>query len=390
VTLLVNRNAASRIECLHALVKHIDADPRLTNGFQSTSDVKVQAAGHQITQVCSLLIVDKALGRSYCPYKENPLSKEVCQLTNSADKDSTKSKESSNSVNSLEALGFLTRSSAALMELTDSGRRLSSAMVGSKEFTQLVRTGVLNYGPAFGLLFQLVNNERLLETPSRAFIGYPQTKERVQVAGRPILLPVGSQQDSNNRTRTTLLRWLVAAGCLVPLGTKETGKEPAVEFRSFLNSPRRVVAKFGLTAVGRTAVESCPKVLAPLDYVNTLKRLSLRELGQKEQRKALLRCADIVRNRRTAIALMMSNAAERGTSVSIDEILEAFKSNLDLFGIQGKVDRSVVESEVSVAFSVGVPFSRAKNGEMSPRATIDKFVLLSTATDQFMEYAARL
>lgn len=375
---------------MHALVRHIDADSRLTSGFRSTSDVKVQASGHLITHVCSQLIVDNALGRTYCPFKTNPLDKGICYLTNSSESDTTKSKESSNSVNSLEALGFLEKSSDGMFVLSSTGRQFSSVSVGSREFTQLVRNGVTNYGPAFGFLAQLVNNKAMLSTPSRVILGYPPTIERVVVGGKSLLLPVGSKKDSNSRTRTTLLRWLVAGGCLVPLGSKATGREPVIEYRSLLNSSTIPRAKFAVTDVGMAAVENCPKVRAPLDYENTLKKLTLRELGQQEQRKALLRCADIVRNRRAAIALMMSNAAERGTSVSIDEILEAFKSNLDLFGIQGKVDRSVVESEVSVAFSVGVPFSRAKNGEMTPRATIDKFVLLSTATDQFMEYAARL
>lgn len=379
---LVNRNAASRVECLHALVKHISADPRLSEGFQTTQEIKVQESGPRITDCCSLLVVDKALRISYCPYKQNPLDLGVCHLTNSSVEDSTKSKESSNTLNSLVALGLLARDSTGQFVLTPAGYGFSQCAVGDDDFTRILFDGVANYGPAIGLLAQLINSPEILENPSRAIVGYPNTSQRVKVGSRILELPIGSRDDSNTRTRSVLLKWLVAAGCLEPTGEVAASGGPASKYREYLNAPERRGRKFRLTTTAQQLFSRKPNVKRPLDYVNSLKTLSLRERGQADVRDAALRYAQIVRNRRTLIALLLDKASRSGVQLKSDEVLAAMQLHPEGFFIEGDQSMRVIVGEIDFAFTVGIPFIRDSKGFMTPQTTIDTVGLLSTADDE--------
>lgn len=379
---LVNRNAASRVECLHALVKHISADPRLSDGFRTTQEIKVQEFGLRITDCCSLLVVDHALGIKYCPYKQNALDRGVCQLTNSAVEDSTKSKESSNSLNSLAALGFLTKGSTGQWVLTRAGTRFASAAVGDDMFTQLLFDGVVNYGPAIGLLAQMINSPQILENPSKAIIGYPNSTQRVSFGSHVLELPIGSRDDSNTRTRSVLLKWLVAAGCLEPTAEVQGLGGPAARYREYLNAPERRGRKFRLTAMSKNLLSAKPQVDRPLDFLNSLKTLSLRERGQGSVRDAALKYASIVRNRRSLIALLLDRASRSDNVLTVKQVLAAMRSAPEKFFIEGDQSVRVIIGEIDYAFAVGIPFLRNSNGDMIPQTTINTSCLLSTADDE--------
>ena len=379
---LVNRNAASRVECLHALVKHISADPRLSNGFRTTQEIKVQESGPRVTDCCSLLVVDHALGIKYCPYKQNALDRGVCQLTNSAVEDSTKSKESSNSHNSLVALGLLTNTSTGRWVLTRAGNSFAGAAVGDDVFTQILFDGVVNYGPAIGLLAQMINSPQVLENPSKAIIGYPNSTQRVSVGSHVLELPIGSRDDSNTRTRSVLLKWLVAAGCLEPTAEVSERGGPAIRYREYLNAPERRGRKFRLTSRSKNLFFAKPHVDRPLDYLNSLKTLSLRERGQESIRDAALKYASIVRNRRSLIALLLDRASRSNSVLTNQEIVAAMRSAPESFFIEGDQSLRVIISEIDFAFAVGIPFLRNSNGDMIPQTTINTTRLLSTADNE--------
>ena len=103
---LINRKAASRIDCLHSLMQLLNEEFPAESNF-SMNDAKYDSSKKNIFGFCPLLLTHEGLGFSYCPYKQNPLDKSACGLTNSVDLDSTKQKEVSNTLNALEGLGFL-------------------------------------------------------------------------------------------------------------------------------------------------------------------------------------------------------------------------------------------------------------------------------------------
>lgn len=383
---LVNRNAASRVECLHALVKHIARDPRLSGGFRTSQEIKVQDSGPRITECCSLLVIDHALNLKYCPYKQNALDLGVCHLTNSVMDDSTKSKESSNSLNSLVALGLLERDGNDRLVLTSAGIAFAGASVGDDVFTSVLYEGVTNYGPAVGLLAQLVNNPKLLTNSANAIVGYPNSAQRVIVDGRVFELPVGSKKDSNTRTRSVLLKWLVASGCLEPVAEVPGQGGPASKYRDYLNAKDRPVGAFRLTSSAQKLFSvGKPHVERPLDFLNSLKGLSLRERRQKVARDAALKYAGIVRNRRALIALLFDKASRNTTGITSQYVLDVMRSNPESFFVENDQSLRVVESEVEYAFAVGTPFVRDSDGRMIPLTTINTSRLLSTADTDSLE-----
>ena len=102
---LINRNAPSRIECLHSLIKF------LYKNYKNTSfrldDCMFSRDEDNIHNYCSL--IEKTVLGYKCPYKESPLSDAGCYITNGKLEDTTKKKEVSNTINALHGMGFLIR-----------------------------------------------------------------------------------------------------------------------------------------------------------------------------------------------------------------------------------------------------------------------------------------
>ena len=105
---LINRTAAARIECLHALAQLIVEKFGVDGRPFSLKDVKFDRNAINIHQYCTLLKEDELVGK-YCRFKENPLDDAGCSITNGVLSDTTKSKEVSNTINAMHALGFVER-----------------------------------------------------------------------------------------------------------------------------------------------------------------------------------------------------------------------------------------------------------------------------------------
>ena len=132
---LINRNPAARFECLYSIVKYINAAFR-TQVF-SLSDVKYNKNNDNVHNYCSLL-VNSGLGIFYCPYLQNPLSEAGCNMTNGVNSDSTKSKEASNTINALHALGFVSRKRRDIT-LTDLGKQFAAAQYDTDEMRVIIQ-----------------------------------------------------------------------------------------------------------------------------------------------------------------------------------------------------------------------------------------------------------
>jgi hypothetical protein len=179
-----------------------------------------------------------------------------------------------------------------------------------------------------------------------------------------------------------LLKWLVAAGCLEPTAENPEPGGPAARYREYLNAPERRGRKFRLTSMSKNLLSAKPHVDRPLDYLNSLKTLSLRERGQESVRDAALKYASIVRNRRSLIALLFDRASRSDNVLTFEEILEAMRSAPEKFFIEGDQSLRIIISETDFAFAVGIPFLSDSNGDMIPQTTINTTRLLSTADDE--------
>jgi hypothetical protein len=69
----------------------------------SFNEIKFDVNSTNIHSFCDYLTKKEGLGINHCPYKK-ALDKSACSLTNSIQADSTKSKEVSNTINSLSRL----------------------------------------------------------------------------------------------------------------------------------------------------------------------------------------------------------------------------------------------------------------------------------------------
>ena len=170
---LINRKAASRIDCLHSLMQLLNEEFPAESNF-SMNDAKYDSSKKNIFGFCPLLLTHEGLGFSYCPYKQNPLDKSACGLTNSVDLDSTKQKEVSNTLNALEGLGFLNRA-ANSFSVSTHGKLFAETAIDSAEMAGIFRSACLRYGPFVGMLAQLHIHDADEISSDDIFVGYPKT-----------------------------------------------------------------------------------------------------------------------------------------------------------------------------------------------------------------------
>jgi len=129
-----------------------------------------------IHQYCDLLVKDESLNLKYCPYLENPLSDAGCNLTNGVLSDSTKRKEISNTVNSLDALGLLKRIDRNL-QITELGLLFAKTKYKSAKMHDIIKKAVLNYSLCVGVLHQIKELDKQEFATSEIYVGYPSTNE---------------------------------------------------------------------------------------------------------------------------------------------------------------------------------------------------------------------
>ena len=347
---LINRTAAARIECLHALARLIVA--KFEGTCFNLKDVKFDRSSINIHQYCTLLYEHDLVGR-YCRFKENPLDNAGCSITNGILSDTTKSKEVSNTINAMHALGFVERTGKKV-KITPLGVRFAETQYGTAEMQALIKSSVLNYGPVIGVM-----NSLSKYNPGETFnvneirVGYPSPTESVNYRGNIVELSTGSTQDSNTRTRSCILAWLTSAGYIKPLNVQTTKSPfPHIAYRDYINSEHRMAQKYEILEHPTMEITN-----RPLSYDNlTKKNFCLRENGQAIVRDATRFYETKIKNRRFAILYLLNLAYENQTAIALDDIIKVLLSDKSKFIVSEDNLKDTISLEIEIAFMAGIPY----------------------------------
>lgn len=394
---LLNRVAASRIECLHALMIFIVKEIGSYKPFSLTS-VKFKRNTPNIHKYCSVLITHPT-GLKYCPFKQNPLDDSGCGLTNGYDPvyDTTKSKEVSNTINALHGLGFLKRNGKTVT-LLPAGIKFANCKYGTAAMQNCILEAVLHYGPVVGALKEIITNYKVGQSfnPTDIFVGYPETLEQVKFKGQNITISIGSQTDSDTRTRSCIFGWLTTAGILRPekLPPLNQGELAHLKYKDFLRSNSRTVHRYVLVC-NPFANKSQPLITEqPLDYMNLTKRIgALREHNQDLCREASTAYAPQVKNRRLAICYLLDLAYRSSKTIPVRIFLSLFQSYPKLFLVSTANLESTIQSELDIAKTCGIPFDvLMQNGEpfLKPFCGINLAELTKDAPAQVLSILSKI
>lgn len=350
---LINRTAAARIECLHALAQLIVAKFGSYGEPFNLKDVKFDRNGENIHSFCTLLREDDIAGH-YCRFKENPLDDAGCSITNGVLSDSTKSKEVSNTINAMHALGFVEREGRKI-RITSFGLKFSRTKYDSEEMHQIIKKAVQNYGPIVGVLSWLQRNYNVGDkfNTNDIKVGYPEPEEYVNHNGERVLLSAGSTQDTNTRTRSCLLAWLTTAGFVKPAYIKPSNSPyPQIAYRDYINKEHRMEQIYEI--IEFPSVETTEH---PLNYDNLTKmNFCLRENGMMSVREATRYYEDKIKNRRFAILYFLNMAYENNTTIAVDDIIEIMRTYPNLFVVSDYDLEDTINTEIEIAFMAGIPY----------------------------------
>ena len=350
---LINRTAAARIECLHALAQLIVAKFGTYGKEFHLKDVKFNRNSENIHSYCTLLREDDIVG-CYCRFKENPLDDAGCSITNGILSDSTKSKEVSNTINAMHALGFVERTGRKI-KITSFGVRFAKAKYGTEEMQEIIKKAVLNYGPVVGVLSWIQSNYKEGErfNTNEITVGYPEPTEYVDHNGELVLLSAGSTQDSNTRTRSCIIAWLTTAGYIKPANIKPSGSPYAhIAFREYINREHRMEQIYEV--VEFPIIE---KTERPLSYDNLTKmNFCLRENGMTSVREATRFYEEKIKNRRFAILYLLNLAYENQTTISVNDIVNTMREHPGLFVVSDFELEETINTEIEIAFMAGIPY----------------------------------
>lgn len=362
---LINRNPAARFDCLHSLVKFIYHFYGVNQDFY-LKGVKYNPNLDNIHKYCTLLKISE-FGDPYCPYLQNQLSEAGCNMTNGINCDSTKSKEVSNTVNALHALGFVKRTDRAI-RLTNFGVEFANAKFGTKEMQDIIHNAVVRYGPAVGVLKQISD----LCKPGGTFntdsisVGYPDPNEMVQYERGFVILSAGSQDDSNTRTKSCILAWLTAGGYIRPTNLSAITNDEFAhsKYNEFLNQSHRNIRTYVYISEASFLKGKQFVTQSPLDYKNLTKMTgALRENNLTEVRNATRKYEPIIQNRRLAIVYLLNNAYNSGKDLNYNSLVDFFKNHIDQFVIDDTSLDTTLREEIRIADMVGIPYSCiSKNG----------------------------
>ena len=385
---LINRNPAARIECLHALVKFILSKHGLSNKF-SLGSVKFNREEKNIHEFCSMLVTN-SLGIVYCPFKNNPLSEAGCYLTNGVYADSTKSKEVSNSINALHALGFVTRIKDDV-HLTDFGVQFASTNYCSEKMQDIISNAVLKYGPVVGALKKISEIANNGEFDIREIkIGYPVTNEAINHNGRNVIISSGSRDDSNTRTKSCILAWLTTAGFIRPknlVGINNVDL-PQCAYRAFLNRPIRSDKKY-ISVKQVNFINSKPFVTErPLSFKNLTKMTSaLREHNQADIREVTMKYENRINSRRFAILYLLNKAYKEKCALKLSFLFSFMKKYPDLFLISETNISETITEELEIATLAGIPYDIEDEGGLvlKPVVMLNEDELLIDAPESLVE-----
>lgn len=350
---LINRTAAARIECLHALAQLIVEKFGSYGKPFNLKDIKFDRNTENIYSFCSLLRKDDIAGY-YCRFKENPLDEAGCSITNGILSDSTKSKEVSNTINAMHALGFVKRVGRNI-RITSFGYNFSKTKYDSKEMHQIIKKAVQNYGPVVGVLTWLEKNYKIGDkfNTGDITVGYPAPEEHVKHNGEKVMLSAGSTQDTNTRTKSCIIAWLTTAGFIRPINIKPSVSiYPQIAYRDYINREHRNKQDFEILEF-----PSVHKTEHPLSYNNLTKmNSSLRENGMEAVRDATRHYEEKIKNRRFAILYLLNLAYESKTTITIEQIINIMQDHPSLFIVSDMELEDTINTEIEIAFMAGIPY----------------------------------
>jgi len=363
---LINRNPAARFECLHALVKFINSKFG-TDEFFSLIDIKYEKNEPNIHNYCSLLKKDIIIGK-YCPYKQSHPNDSGCSLTNGKKEDTTKSKEVSNTVNALHALGFVSRENDKV-KLTNFGLKFAQTKYDTLEMKKIIITAVLKYGPVIGVLYQIFKNKCFEFAPKDIKVGYPVTNEKIIFNDKNVTISSGSEKDSNTRTKSCILAWLTLAGFIRPkkLPVLKKGEFAHIAYRDFINQKQHSVGKYVIVRQPDFFNDNSFITGRPLDYINLTKlTAALREKNSAEEREATMLLEPKIQNRRFAIVYLLNKAFEQGKTLKLHFLIKLFNQYPKLFVVTKHLLEETVRKELEIANMAGIPFKIINSNEMKP------------------------
>lgn len=359
---LINRTAAARIECLHALAQLIVKKFGVYGNSFNLKDVKFDRDAINIHQYCTLLNEDDLVGK-YCRFKENPLDDAGCSITNGVLSDTTKSKEVSNTINAMHALGFVERVGRKV-RITSFGIRFAKAKYGTADMQAIIKKAVLNYGPVVGVMYGLSSyNPGDTFNVSEINVGYPSPTEFVKYNGSMVELSAGSTQDSNTRTKSCILAWLIQGGYIRPVHfiPSNYSPYPHIAYRDYINSEHRTEQVYEIVEFPNAEITD-----RPLNYDNLTKmNFCLRENGQSVIREATMFFEAKIKNRRFAILFLLNLAFQNKTAISLCDIIDVLKEDKDKFVVSEEDLEETISTEIEIAFMAGIPFIRRyMNGKL--------------------------
>ncbi len=358
---LINRTAAARIECLHALARLIVEKFGTYGKPFNLKDVKYDRNAINIHHYCTLLKEDELVGK-YCRFKENPLDDAGCSITNGVLSDTTKSKEISNTINAMHALGFVERVGRKV-RISSFGVRFAKTEYGTADMQAIIKKAVLNYGPIVGVMYGLSKyNSGDTFNVSEINVGYPSPTEFVDYNGTIVELSTGSTQDSNTRTKSCMLAWLTQGGYIKPVHfTPSNSPYPHIAYRDYINSEHRMEQVYEIIEFPNTEITD-----RPLNYDNLTKmNFCLRENGQSIVREATMYYETIIKNRRFAILFLLNLAFQNNTAVALSDIIDVMKEDKDKFVVSEEDLEETISTEIEIAFMAGIPYvGRYINGKL--------------------------
>jgi hypothetical protein len=337
------------------------------------TNIKFDSDALNIHSFCDILIENKEVGIKYCRYKENPFSTSGCSLTNGVTDDTTKSKEISNTVNSLHAVGFIDRIGNNL-KLTTSGAEFAKTTFNSDEMLFIIRNSVLKYGLFVGMLFQIYKLGKSEFDTSEINVGYPKANERISFNGGMVTISSGSEDDSNTRTKSCLLAWATTAGFIypIPLLNSLDVNKPHISSSEYILQNSRNLRKYKVIEIPSTLFNGRFITERPLDYKNLTKNIgALRENNQQDIRELTMKLEPKIQNRRFAILYFLNKAFLNNGVLCLSKLVNFMLLHEDLFVIEKNNIYDTMCEEINIAFISGIPFSIQNSDELKPHTGIN-------------------
>jgi len=385
---LINRSSTARLKCLHNIMKFAVGKYKLTDIF-NMSDLMYNAEEKNIHHFCDLLTEDKSLKLKYCPYLENPLSDAGCNLTNGVLLDSTRHKEISNTINSLDALGFLERIDRNL-KITQLGLLFAKTKYENTKMHEVIKKAVLNYGLCIGVLHQIKELDKQEFSTNEIYVGYPVTDETYKQNNQNVIISSGSQPDANTRTRSCILAWLTAAGFIVPsqfyLDNLKNNNLHNETLKYNLSKTRNLHL-YKVLNLPLEIFESKFTVNNPLNYDNFTKLTgALRENGQKASREITMQFENTIKNRRLAIVYLFNKAFLKKKKIDFSKLVKHLIIKPEYFVIDKTDFERVLQIELQFANNCGIPYKIHKNLIIEPIVSVNEITICKNAPDEVIEY----